>query len=181
MEKSVLVPMANGSEELETVAIVDIVRRAGASVVLASVNELTVRGSKGVSFVADRLLSDCVHEVFDLIALPGGMPGAEALRDSSILIDLIRRQAREGRFYAAICASPAVVLYPLGLLEGKRFTCHPHFVFGIDGQLVDKPVVVDGNLITGRGAGRAIDFGLVLVEVLYGPEKAFEVSQGMAL
>ena len=181
MERNVLVPMADGSEELETVAIVDVLRRAGAKVVIASLKEPAVMGSKGVKLVADGLLSDYTHETFDLIALPGGMPGAERLRDSAVLVALLKRQADEGRLYAAICASPAVALHPHGLLRGKRFTCHPHFVEGINGRLSNEPVVVDGNLVTGRGAGTAIDFALTLVELLYGAEKAQEVRQGMAM
>jgi 4-methyl-5(b-hydroxyethyl)-thiazole monophosphate biosynthesis len=173
--------VADGSEELETVAIVDVLRRAGAKVMVASVNELTVRASKGVNLMADSLLSDCSREVFDLIALPGGMPGAEALRDSALLVALLKRQADEGRFYAAICASPAVALHPHGLLRGKRFTCHPHFAQGIDGRLSDDPVVVDGNLVTGRGAGWAVEFALTLVELLYGSAKTQEVRRGMAM
>ncbi len=181
MEKRVLVPVADGSEELETVAIVDVLRRAGAKVMVASVNELTVRASKGVNLMADSLLSDCSREVFDLIALPGGMPGAEALRDSALLVALLNRQADEGRPYAAICASPAVALHPHGLLRGKRFTSHPHFAQGIDGRLSDDPVVVDGNLVTGRGAGWAVEFALTLVELLYGSAKTQEVRRGMAM
>ena len=127
MEKSVLVPVADGSEELETVAIVDVLRRAGAKVTLAAVKEPTITGSKGVKLIADGRLAEYVHEVFDLIALPGGMPGAEHLRNSPQLIAMLTDQADAGRIYAAICASPAVVFHSFGLLRGKRFTCHPNF------------------------------------------------------
>ena len=181
MARNVLVPVADGSEELETVAIVDVLRRAGANVVLAAVKELVVTGSKGVKLVADRLLSDCASEAFDVIALPGGMPGAERLRDSAVLVALLKRQADEGRLYAALCASPAVALHPHGLLRGKRFTCHPHFAQDVDGQVSGEPVVIDGNLVTGRGAGTAVDFALTLVDLLYGGDKAGEVRQGMAM
>ena len=179
--KNVLVPVADGGGRLETVAIIDVLRRAGANVVIATVNGPVVTGSKGVKLVADRLLSDCAHEPFDVIALPGGMPGAERLRDSAVLIALLKRQADEGRLYATLCASPAVALYPYGLLRGKRFTCHPYFSQGIGDGLSTEPVVVDGNLVTGRGAGTAVDFALTLAELLYGREKAKEVRQGMAM
>ena len=181
MAKYVLVPLADGSEELEAVAIVDVLRRAGANVVLAAVNDLVVTASKGTRLMADRLLFDCSRETFDLIALPGGMPGAEKLRDSRVLIDLLKRQAGEGRLYAAICAAPAVALHPHGLLEGKRFTCHPSFAQGLGEGLTQEPVVVDGILVTGRGAGTAVDFALTLVELLYGKETAQGVRKGMAL
>jgi protein deglycase len=182
MERKVLVPVADGSEELETVAIVDVLRRAGAKVTMAALEDLAVKGSKGVRLTADRLLSDCASEIFDLIALPGGMPGAERLRDSEVLVSLLRRQAEGGRLYAAVCASPAVALYPHGLLRGKRFTCHPNFAEGIgEAGLSAEAVVVDGNLVTGRGAGTATDFALVLVDLLYGAEKTQEVRRGMAI
>ncbi len=181
MEKNVLVPVADGSEELEAVAIVDVLRRAGATVVIASINQEVITASKGVRLMADRLLSECVGETFDLIALPGGMPGAERLRDSTVLIDMLERQAQEGRLYAAVCASPAIALYPHGLLRDRRFTCHPHFASGIEGALQAEPVVVDGTLVTGRGAGNAVDFALALVECLYGREKVRQVREGMAM
>jgi len=181
MEKMCLVPMADGSEELETVAIADVLRRAGANVVIAAVKDTVVTGSKGVKLLTDRLLSDCAHETFDLIALPGGMPGAEHLRDSALLVGLLKRQASEGRLFAAICASPAVALYPHGLLHGRRFTCHPNFTEGLSDGFSKEPVVVDGNLVTGRGAGTAVDFELTLAELLYGREKAYEVRKGMAI
>ena len=182
MEKRVLVPVADGSEELETVAIVDVLRRAGATVVVAAVKDVTISGSKGMRLIADGRLSDYFHEVFDLIALPGGMPGAEHLRDSPELITLLKDQEHAGGLYAAICASPAVVLYPHGLLGDKRFTCHPNFVQGMpQGQVSTDRVVVDRNLITSRGAGTAIDFALVLIGLLYDHEKVQEVRKGMGI
>lgn len=181
MEKNCLVPVADGSEELETVAIVDVLRRAGANVVIAAVRDTVVTGSKGVKLIADRLLSDCAKETFDLIALPGGMPGAEHLRDSALLVGLLKQQADEGRLFAAVCASPAIVLNPHGLIHGRHFTCHPNFTEGIGDGLSSEPVVVDGNLVTGRGAGTVIDFALTLVKLLYGGEKAYEVRKGMAM
>ena len=181
MEKNVLVAVAEGSEELETVCIVDVLRRAGANTTLASVGKLEVNGSKGIKLIADRLLTVCLKERYDLIALPGGMPGSEHLRDCAELIEALKRQRAEGRLYAAICAAPAVVFYPHGLLEGRRATCHPNFVHLLSNvKLLDAAVVVDGNCITSRGAGTAVEFSLTLVEQLYGKEKAQEVAEGMA-
>jgi protein deglycase len=180
VEKNVLVAVAEGSEELETVCIVDVLRRARANTILASVGKVEVNGSKGIKLIADRQLSACMNETYDLVALPGGMPGAEHLRDSSELIEVLRRQRAEGRLYAAICAAPAVALYPHGLLEGRRATCHPNYAhLPTNVELLDAAVVVDGNCITSRGAGTAVEFSLTLVEQLYGKEKAREVAKGM--
>ena len=181
MGKTVLVPVADGSEELETICIVDVLRRAGANTILASVGKLEVNGSKGVKLFADRLFATCINETYDLIALPGGMPGSQHLSDCTGLIEALKRQRAEGRLYAAICAAPAVTLYPHGLLEGRRVTCHPNFAHLLsNAQLLDTAVVVDGNCITSRGAGTAVEFSLTLVEQLEGKEKAQEVARGMA-
>jgi protein deglycase len=181
MGKNVLVAVAEGSEELEAVCIVDVLRRAGANTILASVGSLAITGSKGVRLTADRLLTASINEAYDLIALPGGMPGSEYLRDSAELIDALKRQRAEGRLYAAICAAPAIAFYPHGLLEGRRATCHPNFAHLLPNvELLDAPVVVDGNCITSRGAGTAVEFSLTLVEQLYGKEKAREMAKGMA-
>jgi len=182
MGKSVLVPIADGSEELEAVCIVDVLRRAGATVTLASVGNREVTASKGMRLISDRPLTECIDARYDLIALPGGMPGSERLRDSALLIQALKRQASEGRFYAAICAAPAVALYPHGLLEGRRVACHPNFAHLLSNvELLDTAVVIDGNCVTSRGAGTAVEFSLTLVEKLEGEEKAREVARGMAL
>ncbi len=178
----VLVPIADGTEEIEAVCIIDVLRRAGLSVTVASVGALQVTASRGVKIVADSLIADCTRTVYDLIVLPGGMPGAEHLRDSDELIGLLKTQKREGRFYAAICASPAVVLQHHGLLDSIRATCHPFFVDQIDNRdAVESRVVIDGYCITSRGPGTAIEFALKLVEVLMGEDKAEEVAGPMVL
>ena len=180
MSKKVLVPIADGIEEIEAVCIIDILRRAGAMVTVASVGELQVTASRGVRLVADNKINECVHETYDLIALPGGMPGAEYLRDSRELIDLLKGQIEEERYVAAICASPAVILEHHGLLGQNRATCHPAFVGQLSNQdAVEFQVVQDGRCITSRGPGTAIEFSLKLVELLYGPDKAGEIAQAM--
>ena len=182
MPKKVLVPIADGSEEIEAVCIIDVLRRAGADVTVASVDGLQVTASRGVKIVADTLIADCAGIAFDLIALPGGIPGAEHLRDSVELIRLLRRQQAEGRLCAAICASPAVVLHHHGLLGGRKATSHPSFIDRLENrERADSRVVVDGNLITSRGPGTAIEFALKLVELLFGSEKAAEVGKPMVL
>jgi 4-methyl-5(b-hydroxyethyl)-thiazole monophosphate biosynthesis len=177
MLKQVLVPIADGSEEIEVVCIIDVLRRAGAAVTVASVNSLQVTASRGVRIVADALISECAAKTYDLIALPGGMPGAEHLRDSEVLTKLLKRQVREGRLYGAICASPVVVLQHHGLLEGRVATSHPGCSERLENrERIESRIVVDGKLVTSRGPGTAIEFALKLVELLLGSEKASEVA-----
>ena len=182
MPMKVLVPIANGSEEIEAVCIIDILRRAGAEVTVASVHDLQITASRGLRVVADKLLEECVNETYDLIALPGGIPGAEHLRDTPQLIEMLKRQRAQGRLFAAICASPAVVLQHHGLLENRQVTGHPAFVDRLENkQAIESRTVVDGNCITSRGPGTAIEFALKLVEALYGSEKMLEVGGPMVL
>jgi 4-methyl-5(b-hydroxyethyl)-thiazole monophosphate biosynthesis len=180
MTKTVLVPIADGSEEIEAVCIIDTLRRAGAEVTVASAGSLQVTASRGVKLVADALIADCVRQTYDCIALPGGMPGAEHLRDSAELIGLLKKQKQAGRLYAALCASPAVALRPHGLLDGIRATCFPSFRDRLDPAYAsDDRVVVDGRCVTSQGPGTALEFALKLVELLVGPAKAREVGSAM--
>lgn len=182
MSKEVLVPIAEGTEEIEAVTIIDVLRRAGAAVTVASVGGLQITASRGVHMVADTLISECSGTDYDLIVLPGGMPGAQNLCDSGLLGVLLKRQYDEGRFYAAICASPAVVLEHHGMLEGKRATCHPSFTDRLkSGEAVPSRVVVDGQCITSQGPGTALEFALTLVELLYARQKAEEIAQAMVV
>ena len=180
MTKTVLVPIADGSEEVEAVCIIDTLRRAGAEVTVASVGSLQVTASRGVKLVADALIADCVCQTYDCIALPGGMPGAEHLRDSAELIGLLKKQKQAGRLYAALCASPAVALRPHGLLDGVKATCFPSFRDRLDPAYAsDDRVVVDDHCVTSQGPGTALEFALKLVELLVGPAKAREVGSAM--
>ncbi len=183
MKKTVLVPIADGTEELEAVAIIDVLRRAEAEVTVASVmNSRQITASRGMILVADSLLQDCLNQEYDLIVLPGGIPGADHLRDSADLIALLKRQVESERLYGAICASPAVVLEHHGLLNGRQATAHPYIVAELSNQdAVNQNVVVDGNCVTSRGAGTAVDFALALVELLLGKEKKIDVATGLAL
>ncbi|MFH1983517.1 MAG: DJ-1 family glyoxalase III [Pseudomonadota bacterium] len=182
MTPKVLVPIADGTEEIEAVCIIDVLRRAGADVVVASVGDLQITASRGVRIVADRLIAECMDDTFDLIVLPGGIPGAEHLRDSLELKTLLRRQKDENRYYGAICAAPAVVLEAHGLLEGTRATGHPNFMDQLSPERADTArVVVDGRCATSRGPGTALEFALELVAMLFGRDHAEGVAAPMVI
>lgn len=177
--KKVLVPVANGTEPLEAVVTIDVLRRAGAEVTVASAEEqLRVDVCHGAKIVADALISDCADAAFDLVSLPGGMPGASSLRDCKVLEDLVKKQAADGRLYAAICASPAVVLGSWGLLKGLKATCHPSLMEQLSSfaTAVESRVQVDGKMVTSRGPGTTMEYAVTLVEQLFGKEKAEEVG-----
>uniref|UniRef100_J3MTR3 DJ-1/PfpI domain-containing protein n=1 Tax=Oryza brachyantha TaxID=4533 RepID=J3MTR3_ORYBR len=170
-KKKVLVPIAMGTEEMEAVILAGVLRRAGADVTLASVEDgLEVEASCGSRIVADKPIADCADKVFDLVALPGGMPGSVRLRDSEILQRITVRQAEEKRLYGAICAAPAVVLMPWGLHKRKKITCHPSFIEDLPTfRAVESNVQVSGELTTSRGPGTSFQFALSFVEQLFGP------------
>eukprot|EP00897_Mesotaenium_endlicherianum_P009564 jgi/Mesen1/8636/ME000050S08048 len=177
----VLIPIGSGSEEMEAVILVDVLRRAGADVIVASVEkDLQIEASRKVKLVADKVIEKCADQVFDLIVLPGGMPGAERLRDCEVLQQITTHHAREGRPYAAICAAPAVALLPWGLLGGLLATAHPAFVNKLpEKSAAEERVVTDGMLTTSRGPGTAFELALALVERLYGVHRAHEVAAPM--
>jgi 4-methyl-5(b-hydroxyethyl)-thiazole monophosphate biosynthesis len=176
----VLVPIADGTEEIEAVCIIDVLRRAGADVTVASVGDLQITASRGVRIVADSRIEDCREERFDLIALPGGIPGAEHLRESQTLVQLLKQHQASGGLYGAICAAPAIVLSHHGLLGGRRATGHPAFTEQLtDGEATASRVVVDGKCVTSQGPGTALEFALTLVALLLGEEKAQEVAAPM--
>ncbi len=183
MTKNVLIPISDGVEELEAVTIIDVLRRAGAAVTVASVGaDLGVVASRGTKLVADAPIAVCVRNNYDLVVLPGGMPGAEKLRDSAEVVEILKRQRCHGGYYGAICAAPAVVLAHHGLLEGKKATCYPSMLGELgDCAVADKKVVVDGKCVTSQGPGTAMEFALTLTELLFGKEKRDKVAAGMLL
>ena len=178
--KRVLVPIADGSEEIETSCITDTLVRAGAEVTVASVEATTTcTMSRGLKIVADALVTDVSGDDWDLVALPGGMPGAERLRDSDALDAILRKQDARRAPLAAVCASPAVILKSKGILRSQA-TCYPAppFVEAL-GDIADGDVVRDGHITTSRGPGTSLKFALDLVDQLYGPEKAEELRAQM--
>ena len=186
MTKQALVPIAEGSEEIEAVTIIDVLRRAGVEVTVASVGvgkTKQITAARGTNIVADSFIADCADKAWDLIAIPGGIEGADHLAASEILDQLLRSQAQQGKFYAAICAAPAVVLGSKGLLADKTATSHPRFYQSLIAKEVDTEsrVVVDGNCITSQGPGTAIDFALELVEQICGIVKREEVASPLVL
>lgn len=197
--KTVLVPIADGSEEIETTCITDTLTRFGADVTVASVqSSLICKMSRGIKIQADCFISEAATKEWDLIALPGGMPGAEHLRDSKELTELLVKQ-KEGtrptvkhttpcltvsfeiakKAYGAVCAAPAVVLATHGLLEGTA-TCYPAPVFRekLTGAS-DDAVVNDGIVTTSQGPGTSLAFALALGERLFGKEKRDEIAKQM--
>ena len=168
--KKVLVFLADGSEEIEALTPVDMLRRAGAEVTFAGVTGKECKCSHGVTVVTDALASECAGEEYDMVVLPGGMPGTLNLGASEYVKKAVMKAYESGRFVAAICAAPSV-LGEMGLLKGKRATCYPGFESKLIGaEAVCEKAVRDGNIITSCGAGAAMEFALMLVSALYGEE-----------
>jgi 4-methyl-5(b-hydroxyethyl)-thiazole monophosphate biosynthesis len=179
---SVLVPIADDSEEIETACITDTLVRAGARVTVASVmpeGRLQCVMSRGLKVVADTTIDAVAAETFDAIALPGGMPGAERLRDCTTLTAMLKAHHAAGRTTAAVCASPAVVFASHGLLRDSA-TCYPapQFKERVPGW-TEALAVVDGHVVTSMGPGTSLAFALKLVEVLYDKAKADEIAAQM--
>lgn len=177
----VLVPLAEGFEELEAVTIVDLLRRAGVEVVTAGLSPGPVKASRGTVIVPDATLDAALAQDWDMVVLPGGMPGAKHLNEDTRIKALLRKMAESGKFTGAICAAP-MVLAEAGLLSGKRATSYPGFVDRMnlpDVTYVADPVVQDGKVITSRGPGTAMDFALTLIEALVGRAKREEVEAAL--
>lgn len=177
----VLVAVAHGSESLETVAIVNVLRRAELEVTVASIEpDLVLSGTRGIRLAADRLLIDARDHRWEMIVLPGGEKGADALGRHAPLLEMIYAQDEAGRPLAAICAAPALTLACHHLLDHRRATCYPAFKSWLP-NYVDEAVVVDGHVITSQGPGTAIPFALALVERLAGQPLRDKVAAGMLI
>lgn len=181
MEISYLL-LADGFEETEALGTLDVLRRAGMQVSTVSINPTnTVTGAHGVTVVADTILAP-ETQAPEWIILPGGLPGATNLAECAGVNEMLHRQMRQQGYIAAICASPAVVLTPLGILDEKKATCYPGFETGNVKWVTDgSHVVKDGNVITAAGPGYTFDFALAIVAEAMGADKAAEVAAGMLL
>lgn len=177
----VLMPLAPGFEELEAITLSNILRRAGVEVVTAGLHPGTVCASRGTVVVPDTELEKVMDEPFDLVVLPGGLPGADNLRDDPRIIHLLQRTHQQGHRVAAICAAPKVLAHA-GLLHGKRATHYPGALSAheLDGVIDSAAAVeVDGRVLTSRGPGTAMDFALTLVAQLKGRAVADEVERAL--
>jgi 4-methyl-5(b-hydroxyethyl)-thiazole monophosphate biosynthesis len=192
MAKKALVLLAEGFEEVEAITPIDYLRRAGIEVTVASITDsLTVKGARaGIQVLAESTLvklaaDSAVNGSWDAVVLPGGMPGAANLAASRETNALLKNMASAGRLICAICAAPAVVLAPLGLLTGKRYTCYPGMEEKVNtdcaGEWSDSRVVVDGSLITSRGAGTAGEFSIAVIKALLGDEEGDKVAKSVLL
>ena len=174
----VLVPLAQGCEELEAITITDLLVRAGVKVTTCGLDDQPVKASRGTTSIPDVSIDEVVDNDFDMIVLPGGLPGADHLRDDDRVQAIIKRHAQAGRYIGAICAAPRA-LASAGLLSGRKATCYPGALDAVDDdsiELSDEATVIDGNVITSRGPGTAMDFALSLIELLEGREKRDEVE-----
>jgi len=189
MKKTALVLLAEGFEEVEAVTPVDYLRRAGIAVTTVSIGDgLTVKGARGVEINAETTLKDIVKRrraedgLWDAVVVPGGIPGVTNIAACNDAGVLIVGMAAAGKLVCAICASPAFVLAPLGVLSGKRFTCYPGMEEKVAcGRWLGEPVVVDGNIVTSRGAGTAGLFSLAIVDRLLGRAEADKVAKAVLL
>ena len=176
----VLVPLADGFEEIEAVTVIDVLRRGGVDVVSASVHDrLEVRGAHGMQLKADRQFDEAKADAYDAIVLPGGGACAETFRGLQPLHERLRRQQDEQRLLCAICAAPTVLEAAGVLGEGTEVTCYPTCRDDLERPWSDVPVVADGNVITGQAPGTAMLFGLVILQTLAGERVARKVAQGM--
>lgn len=166
----VLIPLADGVEELEAVTLIDVLRRGGIEVTSAALGEdRVVHGSRGVTLVADALWSALATEDFDAIVLPGGGKGTENLAADRRIVETVRAFDEAGKFVAALCAAP-IVLAQAGILKDRKATCYPSCAKDLGASYDDAPVIADGNVITSQGPGTAMLFALVLIQHFTGDE-----------
>lgn len=175
--------LAPGFEEIEALATVDAMRRAGMKIVEVSVTDTKhVTGATGQTVVADSLLTDIDPTDAEWIIIPGGQPGADNLHSLQKVNEIIKNQYERGGKIAAICAGPAVVVAPTGILKGKKATCYPglgNMIESEGGTYVKEPVVIDGNIITSEGPGTTLMFAKAIISASVGKEKADETLSSM--
>ena len=178
----VLVPLAQGCEELEAITITDLLVRAGIKVTTAGLDDQPVLASRGARLIPDTTMQAVMDQEFDLIVLPGGLPGADHLRDDENVQAKLRQQAAGNKYLAAICAAPKA-LAQAGLLEGKTATGYPGVLQALNLSntvISDSAIEIDGKVITARGPGTAMDFTLTLIEILLGKDSRETVNKQLA-
>lgn len=178
---NVLVPLAQGCEELEAVTIIDLLRRAQIDVVVAGLADGEVKASRGVRLVPDMTLDEALGRDYDMVVLPGGLPGADNLNADQRIHTLLKKMVDSGKFAGAICAAPRVFA-DAGLLAGRKATAYPGALNQKQVEDVDftgAPVEDAGNVVTSRGPGTAMDFALTLIEKLTSREKRDEVEAAL--
>jgi 4-methyl-5(b-hydroxyethyl)-thiazole monophosphate biosynthesis len=178
---TVLIPLAQGCEELEAVTVIDLLRRAGINVLTAGLDNQPVKASRGVVLMPDTTLDEALKQSFEMIVLPGGLPGADHLNNDPRIHQLLKDMHQQGKYTAAICAAPKV-LADAGLLANKSATSYPGVLESMqvpDMQFIDAPVVKDGQVVTSRGPGTAMDFALELIETLVGRDTRDQVEAGL--
>lgn len=170
--------LADGFEETESIVPLDILRRLGADIKTVGVGGRVIRGAHDISVTADIALEDAADD-FEMLILPGGMPGTDNLRKSPKVINMIKKAYDQGKYIAAICAAPSI-LGGLGLLKGKRATCFPGYEESLQGaNVTGNAVEVDGHIITAKGVGAADKFGFALAQLLFGRDKAQDLRRKM--
>ena len=175
----VLIPLAQGCEELEAVTLIDLLRRANIHVITASLDKNPVKCARDTVILADTTLAEVIEQDFDLLVLPGGLPGADNLNADPRIHQLIDRLSKSNKLIGAICAAPKV-LVTNGILNGKKATAYPASLDLLDTsniELSNAAVQIDGNVITSKGPGTAIDFALTLIELLLGSEARLKVEK----
>jgi len=177
----VLIPLAQGCEELEAVTIIDLLRRAEIKVITASLDDKTIVASRGTKLLADTTLDQVMHEDFDMVVLPGGLPGADNLNADRRIHQILQRTIEMNQYVAAICAAPKV-LVSAGLLKNKKATAYPGVLEAIDDnsfEITGAAIEKDGKVLTSRGPGTAMDFALKIISCLLGDEKRKQVEDAL--
>ena len=177
MEKKAIIILADGFEEIEAITVIDILRRAGVEVTICGLDSKEVKGSKEVVVIADKILEGNEVE-YDACVLPGGMPGAENLAASEKVNKILLDMDKKSNVIAAICAAPAVVLAPLGILDNRSATCYPGMEenFSATTNYRKDDVVIDKNIITSRGPATALKFAIAITDKLCGQAVAQKVA-----